>query len=76
MVTLEYDRLLVVAVGLVTAGELGQMDLCLFSVIISNANDLGRYIGNGSGLLGHYADTGVNRCLYFHTGTNHRSLSA
>ena len=43
MVTLEYDRLLVVAVGLVTAGELGQMDLCLFSVIISNANDLGRY---------------------------------
>ena len=51
MVTLEYDRLLVVAVGLVTAGELGQMDLCLFSVIISNANDLGRYIGNGSGIL-------------------------
>ena len=76
MIALEYDRLLIVAVGLVTAGELGQMDLCLLTVIISNTNRLGRYISNGSRFLGYDTDTGVYRCLYFHTGTNHRSLSA
>ena len=76
MVALEYDGLLIVAVGLVTTGELGQMDLCLLTVIISDTNGLGRYVSNSSGLFSHNADTGVNRCLYFHTGTYYGCLGA
>ena len=52
MIALEYDRLLIVAVGLVTTGEFGQMDLFLLTVIIINADSLGRYITDGSRFLG------------------------
>ena len=75
MIILIYDRLLVVAVALVTSLELCQMIYISVSIGISLDNDL---VGSGAfyhtGILCHYADTGVNGSLCLNTGTYYRSL--
>ena len=73
-VALKHDRLLVVAVGLVTSGELGQVVFDLLAVICRHTDQIGAYIVDGTGLLCNNADTGVNGCLYFDTGSDYRSL--
>ena len=40
MIALEYDGLLVVAVALVTSGELGKLDIFFCAVIISNLDEV------------------------------------
>ena len=52
------------------------MDLFLLTVIIINADSLGRYITDSSRFLGYHADTGVYCCLFFHTGTYYRCFGA
>lgn len=74
MVSLEHDGFLVVAVGLIASGKLGQVELCLLTVVIGHADDRGGYIIDGSGLLRHHADAGVHGCLGLHAGTYHRRL--
>ena len=73
-VALQDDRSLIVAVGLVASGELGQMEFHLLAVITGHANQLGRNIIDYAGLLCNHTDAGVHRSLGLHTGAYYGSL--
>ena len=70
-----YDRLLVITVGLVTAGELHQTVLVLLPVVTGHPDNICRHKLYGAGLSRHHADAGVHSRFRLHTGTNHRRLS-
>ncbi len=71
-VALEHDGLLVVAVGLVASGELGQVELFLLTVIIGNPNRLGRHIVDSARFPGNDTDAGVHSGLRLHARAYHR----
>ena len=74
MLALEHDRLLVVAVALVTSEEFCQMIIIFCSVIIFNADICRCGAKNCTGLLSHNTHTGVNSSLCLHTCSNNRSI--
>ena len=69
VVTLEDNGLLVVAVGLVGTGELGQMILFRLTVIIIDGDHVRCNVINGTCLLSDNADTRVNGGLHLHAST-------
>ena len=74
MHTLLYDGLLVIAVGLVTAGEFHQMILIFLPVVTGHFDHIRRHIIDGAGLSGNHTDTGVHSRLRLHTGSHHGRL--
>ena len=74
MVALEHNGLLIIAVGLVASGELGQAVLHLLSVIASHTDQSGGYIVHRACLSGHNTVSGVHGGLGLHACTHHGSL--
>ena len=72
--TCEHDGLLVVAVGLVASLELGKGILILSAFVVPDDDGGGVYEFHNTAPVCQHADTGVNGCLGFHTGTDGRSL--
>ena len=73
-VALKHDRLLVVAVGLVTSGELRQLVYISAALVILDDDLVGLRALNNTGFFRHNTHTGVYRCLRLHTGTDYRRL--
>ena len=77
MIILVYNRLLVVAVGLVASLKLGQMINITAAVVIPLDNNLvGCRTLNHTGMLCQHTYAGVNSCLCLNTGSYNRSLCA
>ncbi len=68
------NGLLVIAVGLVTAGELHQTVLVLLPVVTGHPDDISRHKFNYAGLSRHHTDTGVHSRFRLHAGSHHRRL--
>ncbi len=75
MIALEYDRTLVVAVGLVRTLELSQNVLIPVTIIRLDENVIRLCTLNNTCILSNNTDTRVNSCLWLHTGSNYRRLS-
>ena len=69
------DRALVVAVALVAAHELHQLILMQVAVLFTHCDMSSRHVLHNTVFLSQHADTGVFRCLLFHTGSDNRLFS-